>query len=182
MEVSILGVSWPPCPFPVSVQQEAGVVKMTERLSLFSSTEDHSLCQLGHLLKAVSSFIPKDDSLKTQIGPLGNGDDLRKVDIPVSRWKWIVKKGGGAVFQLHLKSNKYILKIVQGCLLRTYKSFPRLWTLFNLSTYVSSAASGAAGIFRGCRQVVDPCTCRALYFSLWPCADWSSNTKPIINV
>lgn len=98
MEVSILGVSWPPCPFPVSVQQEAGVVKMTERLSLFSSTEDHSLCQLGHLLKAVSSFIPKDDSLKTQIGPLGNGDDLRKVDIPVSRWKWIVKKRGGGLY------------------------------------------------------------------------------------
>lgn len=58
------------------MQQEAGVVKMTERLSLFSSTEDHSLCQLGHLLKAVSSFIPKDDSLRTQIGPLGNGNEL----------------------------------------------------------------------------------------------------------
>lgn len=66
------------------MQQEAGVVKMTERLSLFSSTEEHSLCQLGHLLKAVSSFIPKDDSLRTQIGPLDNGNELRKVDILVS--------------------------------------------------------------------------------------------------
>lgn len=98
MEVSLLGVSWSSCPFPVSVQQEAGVVKMTERLSLFSSTEEHSLCQLGHLLKAVSSFIPKDDSLRTQIGPLGNGNELRKVDILVSWWKSykcrIVEKGG----------------------------------------------------------------------------------------
>lgn len=66
------------------MQQEAGGVKNDGKAVVVLTTENQSLCQLGHLLKAVSSFIPKDDSLWIQIGPLGNGNELRKVDILVS--------------------------------------------------------------------------------------------------